>query len=174
MSEFTINISSNRQSLSLCIPNLMKGISYKYEIYGDRNFYLTGSFEFNSNCMPCIKFKILDDRLFFVKLYRSYGENIELFHKFFDINKYNVSKNVNMSIEDKGKNELFESINLSESIETFNDAINSVISDINSTESTSDPENVSDVENTGSDVENEECPSYDGFETQNIHIELLQ
>ena len=79
----------------------MSGFSYKYEIYGDRNFYLLGSFEFNSNCKPCINFKIGSDKLFFVKLYRKYGEKIEIFHKFFDVNKYNVKKNINMSIEDR-------------------------------------------------------------------------
>ena len=167
MTEFTINMSNNRQFLSLCIPNLMKGISYKYEIYGDRNFYLTGSFEFNSNCMPCIKFKIMNDRLFFVKVYREFGEKTELLHKFFDINKYNVSENVNMSIEDKEKNELFESINLSENIETFNEAINSVINDINN--SNSEQENNDSENNDSENEENEvdevndtnKCSSYE-------------
>ena len=160
MTEFTINISSDSQYLSLCIPNLMKNVSYKYEIYGDRNFYLAGSFKFNSNCMPCVKFKILNDSLFFVKVYRKYVDNVELFHKFFDLKKYNMEKNISMSIEDKEKNDLFASINLSENIETFNDAINSVMNDI--TDFNSETENI-DSENDNendNDNENENCPPY--------------
>ena len=34
---------------------------------------------------------------------------MRLFHKFFDLKKYNAEKNIDMSIEDKEKNDLFAS-----------------------------------------------------------------
>ena len=71
-----------------------------------------------------------------------------------------MEKNISMSIEDKEKNDLFASINLSENIETFNDAINSVMNDI--TDFNSETENI-DSENDNendNDNDNENCPPY--------------
>ena len=167
MTEFTINISNEGQYLSLCIPNLMSGFSYKYEVYGDCNFYLLGSFEFNSDCKPCINFKINDNKLFFVKLYRSFGGKLETFHKFFNVNKYNVKKNINMSIQDREKIELFDSINLSENIETFNDAINSVMNDINESNLDDDDDNDDENENENENDDENENENDDENENEN-------
>jgi hypothetical protein len=113
--KFSVNLllSDNKKDLYLEIINNNSNITLKYEIYGNKNFYCNGLTKCKNCFIPTLKFKILDDNIFFLKV-KIFNKNVShsLF-KFFDINEYKPDENLSMSIEDLNKKNLLESINLS-------------------------------------------------------------
>lgn len=141
---FSVNlfISDNKNDLFLEINNRNSNINLKYEIYGNKNFYNSGIIRCQNSFIPTIKFKIIDDNIFFLKVKIFNKTNSHSLFKFFDLNDYKPDENLSMSIEDLNKKNLLESINLCNDFD-------------NKSESNSESENnnQSDSENSNSESE---------------------
>ena len=141
---FSVNlfISDNKNDLFLEINNRNSNINLKYEIYGNKNFYNRGIIRCQNSFIPTIKFKIIDDNIFFLKVKIFNKTNSHSLFKFFDLNDYKPDENLSMSIEDLNKKNLLESINLCNDFD-------------NKSESNSESENnnQSDSENSNSESE---------------------
>ena len=112
---FSVNLllSDNKNELYMVIVNNNSNINLKYELFGNKNFYCSGLTKCKNSFIPTLKFRILDDNIFFLKV-RIFNKNSShnLF-KFFDINEYKPDENLSMSIDVINKKNLLESINLS-------------------------------------------------------------
>ena len=112
---FSINLFLNddKNELFLEVNNKNSNINFKYEIYGNENFYSSGIIKCKNSLIPTLKFDILDDTTYFLKVKIFNSAFSQSMFKFFNINEYCPEENLNMSIEDISKKILFESINLS-------------------------------------------------------------
>ncbi len=141
---FSVNlfINDDKDDLFLEINNRNSNINLKYEIYGNKNFYNSGIIRCQNSFIPSLKFKIIDDNIFFLKVKIYNKTNSHSLFKFFDINEYRPQQNLSMSIEDLNKKNLLDSINL------CND---------NKSDSESDIENnyQNDTENSNSETDSE-------------------
>ena len=119
---FSVNlfISDNKNDLFLEINNKNSNINLKYEIYGNKNFYNSGIIRCQNSFIPTIKFKIIDDNIFFLKVKIFNKKNSHSLFKFFDLNDYKPDENLSMSIEDINTKLLFESITLKNENEEYN------------------------------------------------------
>ena len=112
---FSVNLllSDNKNDLYLEVNNNNSNINFKYELYGNKNFYCSGLTKCKNSFIPTLKFRILDDNIFFLKIKIFNKTKDHRLFKFFDINEYKPEENLSMSIEDLNKKNLLESINLS-------------------------------------------------------------
>ncbi len=139
---FSINLFLNddKNELFLEVNNKNSNINFKYEIYGNENFYSSGIIKCKNSLIPTLKFDILDDTTYFLKVKIFNSAFSQSMFKFFNINEYCPEENLNMSIEDISKKILFESINLSNKPENLE-------SDQESNEDNSDSASDSDISN---------------------------
>lgn len=146
---FSVNLllSDNKKELYMEILNNNSNINLKYELFGNKNFYCSGITKCKNSFIPTLKFRILDDNIFFLKVRIFNKNNSHSLFKFFDINEYKPDENLSMSIEDINKKKLLDSINLS------NENVN-----YNSSESESENDN-----------ENENCYSDGGDDNSDIN-----
>lgn len=145
---FSVNLllSDNKNELYMEIVNNNSNINLKYELFGNKNFYCSGLTKCKNSFIPKLKFRILDDNIFFLKVRIFNKNNSHSLFKFFDINEYKPDENLSMSIEDINKKNLLESINLS------NENIN-----YNSSESESENYLENDNDNCYSDGGDDNC-----------------
>ena len=112
---FSINLYLNdtKNELFLEVENKNSNINFKYELYGNKNFFSNGIIKCNNSLIPTLKFHILDDTIFFLKVKIFNSSFSQSMFKFFNIDEYCPEENLSMSIEDINKKILFDSINLS-------------------------------------------------------------
>ena len=112
---FSINIllNDNKNNLYLELNNNNFNINLKYEIFGNKNLYSYGVIKCKNSFIPTLKFKILDNNIFLLKIKIFNKSNSHSLFKFFDINEYKPEENLSMSIEDLNKKNLLDSINIS-------------------------------------------------------------
>ena len=115
INNFSVNLllSDNKNELYLEIDNNNTNINLKYELFGNKNFYSSGITKCKNAFLPTLKFRILDDNIFFLKVKIYNKNNNNSIFKFFNINEYKPEENLSMSIEDLNKKNLLDSINLS-------------------------------------------------------------
>lgn len=119
---FTLNIYLNEDKTYLMIEteNKNSNINFKYEIYGNKNFFSSGVLKCTNCFIPILKFRILDDYIFFLKI-KIFNKNIsQSLFKFFNLQEYTPNENLSMSIEDINTKLLFESITLKNENEEYN------------------------------------------------------
>ena len=148
---FTLNIYLNEDKTYLMIEteNKNSNINFKYEIYGNKNFFSSGVLKCTNCFIPILKFRILDDYIFFLKI-KIFNKNIsQSLFKFFNLNEYTPNENLSMSIEDINTKLLFESITLKNENEEDNNSEDNENSNMSNCEnsSTCDSDNDIDIDN---------------------------
>jgi hypothetical protein len=119
INNFCVNLLLNddKNELYIEILNNNSNINFKYELYGNKNFYCNGLIKCKNCFIPTLKLKILDDNLFFLKV-KIFNKNVShSTFKFFDINDYIPEENLSMIIEDTDKKKLFDSITLNTNLQ---------------------------------------------------------
>ena len=106
-------LSDSKNDLYLEVNNNNSNINFKYELYGNKNFYSCGITKCKNSFIPTLKFRILDDNIFFLKIKIFNKSQTNSLFKFFNIDEYKPEENLSMSIEDLNRKNLLESINLS-------------------------------------------------------------
>ena len=102
---FSINIllNDNKNNLYLELYNNNFNINLKYELFGNKNLYSYGVIKCKNSFIPTLKFKILNNNIFLLKIKIFNKTNNHSLFKFFDINEYKPEENLSMSIEDLNK-----------------------------------------------------------------------
>ena len=113
-------LSDNKNDLYLEVNNNNSNINFKYELFGNKNFYSSGITKCKNSFIPTLKFRILDDNIFFLKIKIFNNTNSNSLFKFFNIDEYKPEENLSMSIEDLNKKNLLDSINLSNDNHNYN------------------------------------------------------
>tara|TARA_B100001027_G_scaffold216137_1_gene191668 strand:- start:1394 stop:1855 length:462 start_codon:yes stop_codon:yes gene_type:complete len=137
-------LSDNKNDLYIEVDNNNSNINFKYELYGNKNFYSSGITKCKNSFIPTLKFRILDDNIFFLKIKIFNKTNSSSLFKFFNIDEYKPDENLSMSIEDLNRKNLLDSINLSNDNHDYNSSSESD-NDLNIV-TLSDNENNSDSE----------------------------
>jgi len=137
-------LSDNKNDLYIEVDNNNSNINFKYELYGNKNFYSSGITKCKNSFIPTLKFRILDDNIFFLKIKIFNKSQTNSLFKFFNIDEYKPDENLSMSIEDLNRKNLLDSINLSNDNHDYNSSSESD-NDLNIV-TLSDNENNSDSE----------------------------
>lgn len=138
-------LSDNKNNLYLEVNNNNSNINFKYELFGNKNFYSSGITKCKNSFIPTLKFRILDDNIFFLKIKIFNNSKSKSLFKFFNIDDYKPEENLSMSIEDLNKKNLLDSINLSNDNHDYNSSSESdndlVIETLSDNENNSESEN---------------------------------
>lgn len=113
-------LSDNKNDLYLEVNNNNSNINFKYELFGNKNFYSSGITKCKNSFIPTLKFRILDDNIFFLKIKIFNKSKSNSLFKFFNIDDYKPEENLSMSIEDLNRKNLLDSINLSNDNHNYN------------------------------------------------------
>lgn len=138
-------LSDNKNDLYIEVNNNNSNINFKYELFGNKNFYSSGITKCKNSFIPTLKFRILDDNIFFLKIKIFNNTKSNSLFKFFNIDDYKPEENLSMSIEDLNKKNLLDSINLSNDNHNYNSSSESdndlVIETLSNNENNSESEN---------------------------------
>ena len=140
-------LSDNKNDLYLEVNNNNSNINFKYELFGNKNFYSSGITKCKNSFIPTLKFRILDDNIFFLKIKIFNKSKSNSLFKFFNIDDYKPEENLSMSIEDLNRKNLLDSINLSNDNHNYNSSSESendlVIETLSDNENNSESDNES-------------------------------
>ena len=138
-------LSDNKNDLYIEVNNNNSNINFKYELFGNKNFYSSGITKCKNSFIPTLKFRILDDNIFFLKIKIFNNTKSNSLFKFFNIDDYKPEENLSMSIEDLNKKNLLDSINLSNDNHNYNSSSeidnDLVIETLSNNENNSESEN---------------------------------
>ena len=162
----------NCKTMNLYIPNEKDSKLFKYEIYGNKNFYLYGSLEVSNPDNISISFGIPNDDLFFIKIIvlNNCNKISNIYTRFYNHIPLNLTRNLSMNIlKKKPINEkkikvLYDNVTSDEE-----DSENDSNSDSNSNKS--DCENKSDCCNSDSEINLDNSKSELSNEEDNDSIE---
>ena len=96
-----ISIINKSDYLSIVFPSLENLTNFKYEIFGNKNFFLSGKIEKNSISETRILFEVPEDTSFLIKIvaYNKCKNNYDLFFKFINYEcRFNGDRNLTMEI----------------------------------------------------------------------------
>ena len=152
---FSVNLllSDSKNDLYIEVNNNNSNINFKYELFGNKNFYSCGLTKCKNSFIPTLKFRILDDNIFFLKIKIFNKSKSNSLFKFFNIDEYKPEENLSMSIEDLNKKNLLDSINLSNNNHDYNssESDNEInIEELSDNDNNSDSDNDNDNNNSNS------------------------
>jgi len=155
---FSVNLllSDSKNDLYIEVNNNNSNINFKYELFGNKNFYSCGLTKCKNSFIPTLKFRILDDNIFFLKIKIFNKSKSNSLFKFFNIDEYKPEENLSMSIEDLNKKNLLDSINLSNNNHDYNSSSESDnelnIEALSDNDNNSDSDNENDNDNSDSNT----------------------
>ena len=101
-----ISIINKKDYLSIIFPSFENLTNFKYEIFGNNKFFLSGKIEKNSNNETRLLLDIPEDTIFLIKIvaFNKCKNNRDLFFKFINYDcRFNGDRNITMKILKKNK-----------------------------------------------------------------------
>ena len=100
------SIINKKDYLTIIFPSFENLINFKYEIFGNKNFFLSGKIEKNSTNETRLVLEIPEDTTFLVKIiaFNKCKNNQDLFFKFINYDyRFNSDRNLTMEILKKNQ-----------------------------------------------------------------------
>jgi hypothetical protein len=156
------SIINKRDYLTIVFPSFENLINFKYEIFGNKNFFLSGKIEKNSTNETRLVLEIPEDTIFLVKIiaFNKCKNNQDLFFKFINYD-YRFNSDRNLTMEILKKNQINTNMNLSRLLSpdlselTSIESLKTNLVDISNNLSDSSNENDSDTSNNNDQYDND-------------------